>query len=170
MKTLALYSILLGAGVLTLHSHLTNERRSHYASLETVELEMIEEMFEPRTTKMFTVASPVPAKRNKEYHIYYKNSSTESIEVAIRYKSHSGEWLTKGFTTLAPGENKLMGLSEEKTYYSYAQSKKKWGKKKWKGDHSFPLKPNSTKKIQFEKQEIWECYDSQTCNSFAVFR
>ncbi len=170
MKTLALYTILLGAGVMTLYSHLTNERQSFYASLEPVELTTDNGMFNHKPVRMHTVASPVSTKRKKEYHIYYENRSNEPIQVAIRYKEYSGEWNTEGFQILEPGEKKLMGLSDQKTYYSYAQSAKKWRKKKWRGDYQFPLESSSSNKVEFKKQEIWECYDTQMCNSFAVFR
>lgn len=170
MKTLALYTILLGAGAMTLYSHLTSDRQSFYAPLETVELEMTEELFNTDLVRMHTVSAPMDARRSKEYHIYYENRSSEAIDVAIRYKTYGGEWETRGFETLAPGEKKLMGLSDQKTYYSYAQGTKKLRRKKWRGKHNFSLEPNSSNKIQFEKQEIWECYDTQMCNTFAVFR
>ena len=170
MKTLALYSILLGAGVMTLYSHLSGERQSFYAPLESVELTTDESLFESNSAQMHTVAFPASEKRKKEYHIYYENRSDEPIQVAIRYKEYSGQWHTEGLQTLQPGETKLMGLSDQKTYYSYAQSVKKWRKKKWKGDYQFALEDNSLNKVEFKKQEIWECYDTQMCNSFAVFR
>lgn len=168
MKTLALYALLLGAGVMTVHSDVEVERTAFYAPLETAELELSADMFSTEGIAIHTVATPLTDKRKKQYHIYYENRSDEPIEVAIRYKTVTGQWQTRGMTVLAPGEKQLMGLSTETTYYSYAQTTN-WRKKKWKGDYRFPLK-SSSRNVQFKKQEIWECYDTQMCNAFAVFR
>jgi len=168
MKTFALYALLLGAGIMTVHSDAVVERAEHYALLETAELEVSDDFFSTDGIALHTVASPIVPKRKKEYHIYYENRSNEPIEVAIRYLAVSGEWQTRGMVTLDPGEKQLMGLSTETTYYSYAQTTN-WRKKKWKGAYRYPLK-NSSRNVQFKKQEIWECYDSQMCNAFAVFR
>lgn len=168
MKTLALYAMLLGAGLMTVLSDASPERQLFYAPLQSAELALTDDLFSTKNVKMHTVPAPINVMRKKEYHIYYENRSQEAIEVAIRYKSVSGQWQTRGLMVLAPGEKQLMGLSTEPTYYSYAETKN-WRKKKWQGDYQFPLK-NSSKNIQFEKQEIWECYDTRMCNAFAVFR
>lgn len=106
----------------------------------------------------------------KEYHIYYENRSEEPIDVAIRYKAYNGEWQTKGLTTLAPGEKKLMGSSDQKTYYYYAEGSNRKEKKQWKGNHKFAISPSAKNKLAFVKEEIWECYDSRICNTYAVFK
>ena len=168
MKTLALYALLLGVGVMTLRSDMKEERALLYAPLESAELELSDDLFSMDGVEVFPVATPTLAKVNKEYHIYYENKSSETIEVAIRYKAVSGSWQTRGMVPLAPREKVLMGLSAETTYYSYAESTKS-RKKKWLGNHPYPIK-NSKKKVDFEEQNIWECYDQQVCNVFAVFR
>lgn len=168
MKTLALYALLLGAGLMTVRSDMKVERQLFYASLESAELVLTDSLFSTEGIRLITVARPALPAGDKEYHIYYENQSPETIEVAIRYKAATGRWQTKGMVSLSPGEKQLMGLSTEPTYYSYAQSTSK-RKKKWKGDFSFSLK-NSSTNVDFEKQEIWECYDQRMCNAFTVFR
>ncbi|MHA7100509.1 hypothetical protein [Roseivirga pacifica] len=171
MKTLALYILVLGAGLVTaLTSSSTEENTSHYAQLPTITLGTPSEI----STASIEVEPIDHANKSprykKQYHIYYENRSTEAIEVAIRYKAYNGEWNTTGLLTLSPGEKKLMGLSDQKTYYSYAETKRRWKKKTWRGAHKFPLTEDSANKKAFKKQEIWECYDSRMCNTFAVFK
>ena len=106
----------------------------------------------------------------KEYHIYFENRSREKIEVAIRYKEYNGDWVTSGFEVLDPKEKKLMGNSDEQTYFYYAATQHKSKKKVWQGDHKFALKEGSRKKLGFKRQNIWECYNSDACNEIAVFK
>lgn len=170
MKTLALYTILLGAGAMTLYSHLTNDRQNFYAPLQTIELEMSAELIDKAPIQILTVSPTLTISEPNEYHIYYENRSAQSIDVAIRYKTIEGKWKTRGLETLEPGEEKLMGLSLEKTYYMYAQGTKILKRKKWEGAHSFPITPNTKRNIKFKKREIWECYDTQMCKTIAVFK
>lgn len=106
----------------------------------------------------------------KEYHIYFENRSEEALKVAIRYKDYNGDWQTEGFVNLEAGEKRHMGVSDQKTYFYYAENQKKWKKKKWTGNYSFPVKESDLNKLRFVKQDIWECYDTKMCNTFAVFR
>ena len=171
MKTLTVYALLLGTGLTTLLSILDN-RESHVAQLSPIALES------PFDSKL-KVELPLPGPalkdssatvRKKEYHIYFENRSTEAIEVAIRYKSYNGDWETSDMVTLAAGEKRRMGVSDEKTYFYYAENKRKWKKKKWKGSHHFSLGEETSNKVKFIKEQIWECYDTKRCNAFAVFR
>jgi uncharacterized membrane protein len=91
--------------------------------------------------------------KKKRYQIIFDNKSEYKIDVAIRYKEYSGEWMTDAWVTLNPGEKKLMGSSDQKSYFYYAKTVDK-----------------SIRKLKFWKQDIWECYNSEMCNSFAVFR
>ena len=170
MKTLALYILMLGAGVLTAFTSAEKKFESLYTNLPAIELGTPKEI---NTSGIEVKALNAPSDKTgykKQYHIYYENRSTESIEVDIRYKAYDGKWNTDGMVTLAPGEKKLMGLSDQKTYYSYAETKRRWKKKTWKGRHKFALEDISANKKAFKKQEIWECYDSRMCNTFAVFK
>lgn len=108
--------------------------------------------------------------KKKEYHIFFENRSSDKLKVAIRFKEYNGSWTTTGFETLAPGEKKLMGLSDEQTYFYYASTQRKLNKREWKGRYKFALGKTSANKLAFKRQEIWECYDSNVCNTFAVFQ
>tara|TARA_R110001592_G_scaffold17176_3_gene72850 strand:+ start:4223 stop:4732 length:510 start_codon:yes stop_codon:yes gene_type:complete len=118
----------------------------------------------------FHISDTTDTNHKKEYHIFFENRSREKIEVAIRYKEYNGEWVTSGFEVLAPKQKKLMGNSDETTYFYYATSQHKSKKKVWQGDHKFALKEGSKKKLGFKRQSIWECYNTDACNEIAVFK
>ena len=108
--------------------------------------------------------------KRKQYHIFFENRSKEKIEVAIHYKQYNGEWITSDFQSIKPKEKKLMGLSDEQTYFYYATSQYKSKKKVWEGDYKFALKEGAKNKVGFKRQEIWECYNTDSCNEIAVLR
>lgn len=119
---------------------------------------------------MPTANDSVVSLKKKRYDIIFDNKSEFDLQVAIRYKEYSGEWTTDAWITLKPGEKKLMGSSDETTYYYYAKAKSKWRKIAWDGKHKFKVGDKSLNKVRFRKQDIWECYHSEMCNTFAVFR
>jgi uncharacterized membrane protein len=108
--------------------------------------------------------------KKKRYQIIFDNKSEYKIDVAIRYKEYSGEWTTDAWISLNPGEKKIMGSSDETTYFYYAKTDSKWRKQAWSGDHKFKSDDKSLNKLKFRKQNIWECYDTEGCNTFSVFR
>ncbi len=108
--------------------------------------------------------------KNKRYQIIFDNKSEYKIDVAIRYKEYNGDWMTNAWVTIQPGEKKLMGSSDHTTYFYYAKTQSKWRKQAWSGEHKFKGDDKSLRKLRFKKQNIWECYDTETCNSFSVFR
>ncbi len=108
--------------------------------------------------------------KKKRYDIIFDNKSEYKINVAIRYKEYSGEWTTDAWITLQPGEKKLMGSSDETTYFYYAKTLSKWRKQAWGGKHKFKADDKSLNKVRFRQQDIWECYNAEMCNTFAVFR
>jgi len=114
-----------------------------------------------------TVDSP---KKKKRYQIIFDNKSEYKIDVAIRYKEFDGEWTTNAWITILPGEKKLMGSSDQTSYFYYAKTKSKWRKRVWTGKHKFKMGDKSLNKLRFRKQDIWECYNTEMCNTFAVFR
>ena len=166
MKTLTIYALVLRLGVSTLLSDLDGDRPSYYAPLESLELETPTELLE--SFSLPGIIEPNNATTKKAYHIYFENKSREPIDVAIRFKDEEGEWQLDGLTKLKPGEKKKMAESIEKTYYYYASNidLKSADNQSFK----FPINHNSRKKLKFLKQEIWECYNSEMCNTFAVFR
>lgn len=170
MKTLTVYALVLGAGVMTLLS-LFNREEGHFAQLSPLELSSPFEQYSMAELPGVNPDLPNPSEfRKKEYHIYFENKSDESLDVAIRYKDYNGDWNTEGFVTLKAGEKRHMGVSDQKTYFYYAENQQKWKKRIWTGKYSFPINASDLNKIRFVKQEIWECYDTKMCNTFAVFR
>ncbi len=168
MKTLTIYALVLGVSLTSIFSPLSGKRPSYYAPLESLELETPTELLESFALPGLAVNAAVSDNKHKAYHIYFENQSREPIDVAIRFKDESGRWQMDGLTQLNPGEKKKMGESSEKTYYYYASNLNLEAE----SDESFKysIKHKSTKKLRFLKQEIWECYNSEMCNTFAVFR
>lgn len=168
MKPIAVYVLILGTTMAALLSPVSELRPSYYAQLESISLDspvkLTEDLALPGELSGFI--KPV----QKSYHIYFENQSQSPMEVAIRYKKLDGDWDTQGLTTLLPGEKRLMGKSDEKTYFYYVASSAASMKKASKNSFKFPIKAKSTRKLNFQKKEIWECYDTQVCYSFAVFR
>ena len=106
----------------------------------------------------------------KKYQIIFDNKSEHKLDVAIRYKSYEGDWITDAWITMEPGEKKHMGSSDETTYYYFAKTQSKRRRQAWEGKHTFKIGDKSLNKVRFRKQDIWECYNAKTCNTFAVFR
>ncbi len=172
MKTLTVYALMLGTGVMTLLTVLDRNESyipplSPQESSSPFELDLLAEL--PVIPANDSVSTTSESKK-KEYHIYFENRSPDEIEVAIRFKDYNGDWATQGFISLAAGEKREMGVSDEKTYFYYAETRGKWKKRQWKGQYSFPLKETDLNKVSFVKGQIWECYDTAMCKTFAVFR
>jgi len=168
MKTLAVYALVLGTGVMSLLS-LFESKEDHTAKFPSLELSSTLEL-NSNELPSSPSATPHSEVRKKEYHIYFENRAEEPLEVAIRYKDYNGDWQTEGFVTLKSGEKRHMGVSDQKTYFYYAENQHKWRKRKWTGKHAFPVGEAAPNKLRFVKQDIWECYDTKMCNTFAVFR
>ena len=161
---------MLGTGVMTLLS-MFERKESYYAPLSHLELSSTMELSTSAELPGLSVFNRDSSDvRKKEYHIYFENRSEEPLEVAIRFKDYDGQWNTEGFVTLKAGEKRHMGVSDQKTYFYYAENQRKWKKRKWTGNFSFPINESDLNKLRFVKQDIWECYDTKMCNTFAVFR
>lgn len=171
MKTLTVYALLLGTGVMTLLS-VFDRSDSHVALLSPLELSSPFELDSSVELPAILAndSDSTSDHRKKEYHIYFENRSEESIDVAIHFKDYNGDWNTQGFISLDAGEKREMGVSDERTYFYYAETKQKWKKKQWKGQYYFPVLENILNKVSFNKDQIWECYDTHMCNTYAVFR
>lgn len=169
MKPLAAYILFLGTAMTAFLSSETEERPSYYAQLDPIALESPVKLSESIALPIEPIALKEEPS-SKSYNIFFENKSTAPLKVAIRYKSLDGEWHTDGLTTLPPGERKLMGKSEYRTYFYHIAKKDEFKNMASASDFKFPLKAQSRKKVVFKKKEIWECYDKQTCNAFAVFR
>ena len=169
MKTLLTYMIVASMGLMTVRSDSESARTDYVAPLES--LPLFDDMI---TTDHFTVpARPVDddiIPKKKKYHIYFENKSPKPVKAAVRYKEYAGDWKSEGWISLKPGEKRLIGLSDETTYFYYAQLDTRRNKKVWKGKYKFAMSEEASNKLPFKKQEIWECYHTQMCNTFAVFR
>lgn len=168
MKPIAVYVLFLGSVLATYFSLLEKKVPAYNVQLESIDLESPDQLTGNYSLsgerKGFTTED-----KTKAYHIFFENKTSAPLKVALRYKEINGDWAIEGLTKLAPGERKLMGKSDEKTYF-YHVAKKDRAEKTANSSFEFPLKSNSSKKYTFKKREIWECYDMQVCNAFAVFR
>ncbi len=168
MKPIAVYVLFLGGIMASYLSHQENKRPLFLAQLESRQLESPDQL---------TGYYSLPGERTgfttedykKTYHIFFENKSSTPLKVAIRYKEIDGDWSIEGLVKLNPGERRLMGKSDENTYY-YHVAKQEKTSTTVNSSFKFPLKAKSSKKYSFKKKEIWECYNMQVCNAFAVFR
>jgi hypothetical protein len=105
----------------------------------------------------------------KRYHIFFKNRSPKKLEVAVRYLDESSNWVINESEVLEPGEEQEMGVGYSKTYFYRASSKKGINKKALAVKYQSGLHEDTMTRLGFVKQDIWECYSTDTCNAFAVF-
>ena len=155
---------------MTVLSDEKDQRPDYVVSLESLPLED-EDLISVDHFTMPTLPSPTEVlTKKKEYHIYFENKSQKPVKAAVRYKEYAGNWKSEGWISLSPGEKKLIGLSDETTYFYYAQVDTRRTSKEWKGNYKFALSEESSSKLPFKRQQIWECYHTQMCNTFAVFR
>ena len=170
MKTLLTYAIVASMGLMTVLSDEKEQRPDFFAPLESLPLEN-EDLISIDHFSMPTLpAINEVAKDKKEYHIYFENKSKAPVKAAVRYKEYAGNWKSEGWISLDPGEKKLIGLSDETTYFYYAQVDTRRNAKVWKGKYKFALSDDASNKLPFKRQQIWECYHTEMCNTFAVFR
>ena len=105
----------------------------------------------------------------KKYHIFFKNMSSRKLEVAVRYMDENSNWIFKESEVIKPGEEQEMGVGYAKTYFYRASTKKGLNKKALLTKYKKGLHEDAMNRLGFTKQEIWECYSTDTCNAFAVF-
>lgn len=168
MKTLTIYALVLGVSMTTVLDSLKEQRPSYYAPLEAIELEAPAELLESFKLPGLPESVAVTENKKKAYHIYFENDSNKPIDVAIRFRDKNGDWQQDGLTQLNPGEKKKMGETIDRTYYYYASNLDL--KASDKESYKFPIQEKPKKKLRFLKEDIWECYNSEMCNAFAVFR
>ncbi|WP_236893165.1 ankyrin repeat domain-containing protein [Desulfoluna limicola] len=56
------------------------------------------------------------------YFLGFKNSTSETVHVAIRLKDTDGDWVTRAWAKIEPGEKRLMGRSTNSIFYYFAES------------------------------------------------
>ncbi|UYV38929.1 DUF1036 domain-containing protein [Rhodobacteraceae bacterium D3-12] len=57
------------------------------------------------------------------YGIYFKNKCSTMIQVSIRYKDTSNNWVTKGWYNINAGEEKRIARSYNAVFYYFAQAR-----------------------------------------------
>lgn len=170
MKTLLTYLIVASMGLMTVQSDFMSDRPDYVVPLESLPLNDEDLISADHFTIPVMPTDPALLPKKKKYHIYFENKAQTPVKAAVRYKEYAGAWKSEGWISLEPGEKKLIGLSDETTYFYYAKLDTKRSKKVWKGKYKFAMSEDASNKLPFKKQEIWECYHTQMCNTFAVFR
>jgi hypothetical protein len=117
----------------------------------------------------FNFSDSLLSPSKKRYHIFFKNLSSRKLEVAIRYMDENGTWIIKETEVLKPGEEQEKGVGYAKTYFYRASTKKGLNKKALLTKYQKGLHEEAMNRLGFTKQDIWECYSTDTCNAFAVF-
>lgn len=170
MKTLLNYIVVASMGLSIVGSGHKLQRPDFVTPLHSLPIEEQDLVSAEHFTIPALPEDPTLLPQKKQYHIYFENKSQTPVKAAVRYKEYAGDWKSEGWISLKPGEKKLIGLSDETTYFYYAQLDTRRHKRVWKGNYKFALSDDASNKLPFKKQEIWECYDSKMCNTFAVFR
>ncbi|WP_019613902.1 SUMF1/EgtB/PvdO family nonheme iron enzyme [Psychromonas ossibalaenae] len=73
--------------------------------------------------------------RLEQYYIYFKNKTSDHVQVAIRYKNLQGDWVTKSWFKLSPGKRGRVAISKNRIFYYYAETGD--GAWVWEGDDKF---------------------------------
>ncbi|MBY6160475.1 DUF1036 domain-containing protein [Mameliella alba] len=60
--------------------------------------------------------------QNNQFTIIYLNACNRRIQTAIHYRDLSGNWITRGWWNLAPGETATVGFTTNRIFYTYAES------------------------------------------------
>jgi hypothetical protein len=115
------------------------------------------------------LSDSIKSPSKKKYRIFFENRSSKKLEITIRYKNVDGKWIIDQTKTLKPGEEQEMGISYSKVYFYHATSKRKFNKKAFAEKYENGEFENAMSRLGLTKQEIWECYSSEACNTFAVF-
>jgi hypothetical protein len=113
-------------------------------------------------------SSKAPVK--KKYRIFFENRSSKKLEVSIRYKNIEGKWLIDEAKTLRPGGEQEMGVTYSKTYFYHATSKKRLNRKAFANKYKSGENVEAMLRLGLTKQDIWECYSKEACNTFAVLQ
>jgi len=56
------------------------------------------------------------------YFLGFKNTTSETVHVAIRLKDSDGDWVNRAWAKIYPGEKTLMGKSTNSIFYYFAES------------------------------------------------
>lgn len=87
---------------------------------------------------------------SKRFKIYFKNKTSEKVEVAVRYKNMDGEWETGGWYHIDPGDDAYLVETKNSIIYYYAEAiYEDWV---WSGDDNYYYVRNSDKKFGFKKK------------------
>jgi hypothetical protein len=115
------------------------------------------------------VLASVKATDKKKYRIFFENRSSKKLVVTIRYRDINGKWIIEEGKTLKSGEEQEMGTTYSNVYFYHATSKRKLNKKIFAVKYQGDVYADAMTRLGLTKQDIWECYSTEACNSFAVF-
>lgn len=92
---------------------------------------------------------------NNYYQIYFVNECNRRIQTAIRAIDLSGNWVTKGWWILEPGEQAFVVQTKNKIFYSYAESIGPAANRLyWRGsDQNYRIR-NSSNTFGFRKRDM----------------
>ncbi len=83
--------------------------------------------------------------------ITYVNRSSHTLAVAIRWKEPGGNYRTRGWWALDPGQQHTLGQSIGKYIYVHARTRD--GRKVWGGDYRLCIDYNTTQPFNWRKKE-----------------
>jgi hypothetical protein len=165
LSVLVFYTSLMGFLNINNVEKNTNQTSSSYSSPDK---EKVTASFHYSANPINLSDSTIPLVKRK-YRIFFENRSPTKIDVTIRYENEEGQWVINEPKNLNPGEEHEMGITHSKTYFYHASSKKRLNKKALTSKFMTGLHEAAMVRLGFTKQDIWECYNTDTCNSFAVF-
>lgn len=169
MKTVTISVLVLYTGLVALLNMRNVEKDTGHSESAHLALKgsMDVSFYSTPSQQYFQDSLTIPIK--KRYRIFFKNKSSKKLEVAVRFKTESGEWTINEPETLKPGEEQEMGISYSNTYFYRASSSRGLNKKALAAKYRSGLHEEAMNRLGFTKQDIWECYSTDTCNAFAVF-
>ncbi|SNS34036.1 DUF1036 domain-containing protein [Antarctobacter heliothermus] len=62
------------------------------------------------------------AAQNNNFAVYFKNECWRRIQTAIHVRDMSGNWVTKGWWTLEPGQQAFVATTTNRIFYTYGES------------------------------------------------
>lgn len=81
----------------------------------------------PEPERLLKPATPAPANTGADrdrsaepFKIAFANRCNQPIKVAIRYLDQEGNWQSKGFWSIAPGQQRAVAMSTSRTFYYHA--------------------------------------------------
>lgn len=97
---------------------------------------------------------------NDFYKLKFQNKCSKELQTLIRFKNYAGDWETKGWWILEPGETAYVEDTKNSVFYFYAEATD--GSKTWQGTDNF--KTFKGKKYGFRKLNTSKGFGDWTTN------